>query len=106
MAFFERTIGWRFETEDLGGGRLYHVAMSGDRPIAGVMPMLGPEFEGLPSRWMTYVAVTDVDATLKKVDAHGGLLLSGPTDVARVGRLAVVRDPTGGVAAFLTPENM
>jgi predicted enzyme related to lactoylglutathione lyase len=50
-----------------------------------------------PSVWTLYLATSDVDATVKRVDAGGGSVLAGPMDIPGNGRMAVCTDATGGV---------
>jgi predicted enzyme related to lactoylglutathione lyase len=42
---------------------------------------------------MPYIAVADVDASAKKCTSLGGSIGVPPTDIPKVGRFAVVRDP-------------
>ena len=44
-----------------------------------------------PEAWTTYVAVTDVGAAAARIEAAGGHVLVGPSDVGEWGRSAVCR---------------
>ena len=50
----------------------------------------------VPPSWAVYLAVSDCDETVKRVQELGGRLLMGPTDVPP-GRFALVADPQGAV---------
>ncbi len=50
---------------------------------------------GVPPHWMVYVAVDDADATAKQAAELGGKAVMPPFDVADLGRMAVLDDPTG-----------
>ena len=63
--------------------------------MAGIGPKQGPP--GTPAAWTTYLASDDLDETVRKVKAAGGLTLMEPMDVMDVGRMAVAADPGGAV---------
>jgi hypothetical protein len=94
-AFYTELLGWKIEGVDMGSFT-YHMAKNGDRGIGGMMAL--QEKDKMPSSWMSYVSVPDVDAYAKKVTAAGGNVVVPPQDIPKVGRFAVVVDPQG--AAF------
>jgi hypothetical protein len=49
-----------------------------------------------PTRWNTYIASDDLEATVAKVTEAGGTVVSEPFEVMGAGRMAVATDPTGG----------
>jgi predicted enzyme related to lactoylglutathione lyase len=53
---------------------------------------------GAPPHWNLYITVANVDETTKRAQELGGSVLAPPFDVMDVGRMAVLRDPSG--AAF------
>ncbi len=65
------------------------------------MLQMTPEWGEMPSHWMSYVAVPDVDATARRITALGGKVCVPPTDIS-VGRFAVVNDPTGATFSIIT----
>ena len=99
--FYAKTLGWSFEAwgEDEGA---YYIAMMGEKPVAGIFNMSGPEFEGMPEHWFSYVSVDDVDETAESVTAAGGSLMRPLFDVPEVGRIAIVQDPNGAVVGMMT----
>lgn len=70
----------------------------------GIFVLDGPEFAAVPEHGFAYVAVDDVDARLKRVEAAGGWTMRPPFDVPGVGRIAIVRDSLGAVSGWITPE--
>ncbi len=68
---------------------------SQDAPVCGFYNMEGPEFEGAPDHWMTYLAVDDVNRRCREAAAAGGTVCKGPFDVLGVARMAMVQDATG-----------
>jgi predicted enzyme related to lactoylglutathione lyase len=91
--FYTALFGWEAKQEDFGGTP-YTTLSVGGKMFGGIMPMVGPQWQGVPPHWMTYFAVEDVDASAAKVKELGGNVCVPPTDIP-VGRFAVVSDPTG-----------
>jgi hypothetical protein len=69
-------------------------------PVGGLM-QLGPEMGGAPPHWMTYVAVEDCDATVKRAASLGGQAIVPAMDIPGVGRFAVLADPQGACFAVI-----
>jgi len=100
--FFSATVGWTYHAFPMSD-RTYWVAMVGDKPIGGIMEMPAGLPEGTPPHWMSYMAVDDVDARVAQVGAAGGEVLQEPFSVESVGRIAIIRDPSGAVLGWITP---
>jgi predicted enzyme related to lactoylglutathione lyase len=64
--------------------------------------MVGPEWQNVPTHWMMYVYVDDVDAAAAKVAQLGGKVCVPPTDIG-VARFAVVSDPAGTTFSIIKP---
>jgi uncharacterized protein len=101
-SFYGSTIGWTFEAMPMPDGT-YWVAKMDDEPVAGIFPMTGPDFDGVPENWLPYLAVDDVDAVLKAAKAAGAKVMREPFDVPTVGRVAIVQAPGGATIAWITP---
>jgi hypothetical protein len=74
---------------------------SGKVPVAGLMNL--PEEArrmGATPRWMGYVCVNDIDATVGRIRQLGGSVYVPPTD-SNIGRIAVVADPQTAALALL-----
>jgi predicted enzyme related to lactoylglutathione lyase len=92
--FYASLFGWTGKGGD--GAMQYWHWRSGDKDIGGMMDVMGgPQ---VPSHWLGYLAVSDVDATTKKAEALGGKVLMPAMEIPKVGKFSVVQDPTG--AAF------
>jgi predicted enzyme related to lactoylglutathione lyase len=81
----------------------YHVGSLDGAPIAGIFQK--PEEDDLPVSWMTYLAVSDLDAALADTKKHGGKIIRETFEVPGVGRMAVVSDPGGAVLSLMTPSD-
>jgi uncharacterized protein len=101
--FYGGTVGWTFEAMKMPDGT-YWVAKSGDTPVGGLFPLSSPQFDGVPESWMSYLAVDDVDARVKKAQAAGATLMRPIFDVPGVGRIAILKEPGGAGIGWMTPE--
>ncbi len=95
-SFYTRLFGWEaMEVPMPGGAGAYTILKAGGEDIAGLYQMAGPQFEGVPSNWATYVAVENVDETLTRAATLGGQAMMPAMDVPGVGRIGFLQDPTG-----------
>ncbi len=88
--FYERVMGWQIPDDD------YAIATHGGQPVAGIFPM-PQKFQdiGLPSFWMSYIAVDDVASCVERAKALGGKVELGPAPFEDDGEYALIRDPLG-----------
>ena len=99
--FYGDVIGWTFNGMAMPDGT-YWVAMMGDKPIGGLFPLTA-QFAGVPESWMSYLAVDDIDARVKKAVAAGAKLMRPIFDVPQVGRIAILTEPGGAGIGWITP---
>jgi hypothetical protein len=62
-----------------------------------------PQFDGVPESWMSYLAVDDVDARVKKAQSAGATLMRPIFDIPGVGRIAILKEPGGAGVGWMTP---
>lgn len=104
--FFTALFGWDTTVNDMAGFD-YTMFTRGEAGLGGVMPMAGPDWEGVPAHWSSYLTVADADAAVEAAKAAGGTLHHGPMDVPNVGRFAIVNDAAGApitMIAYVMPE--
>jgi uncharacterized protein len=91
--FYSDLFGWRFEqvpdTETPYWG-IYR----GERLNGGMMPL--PPGAPMPSHWLVYFGIGDVDSAAEHVRSAGATLMVEPLDVPG-GRILVAQDPQGAV---------
>ena len=63
--FYSSTVGWTFDPMPMPDGTYWVAKMGGDY-VGGLFPLTSPQFDGVPESWMSYLAVDDVDARVKK----------------------------------------
>jgi len=93
--FYKQVAGWDFSPMPMGDVD-YTMIKLGDKDAGGIMPMEGPQFEGIPAHWLVYFAVDDCEATAKRAQATGGRINVPPTPIP-VGKFSVLADPQGAV---------
>jgi hypothetical protein len=92
-AFYEKLFGWNTEMMAMPGSDPYPVIHNGDNGIGGYAQASA----GTPTRWLSYLSVSDVDSAYKAALAAGAKSLMAPMDYGSAGRAATIADPTGGV---------
>jgi len=97
--FYREVVGFEVGGVDMGGYEDFELSPPGGRPVAGVCHARAGN-AGLPAQWLVYFAVDDLDASLERTREGGGEVIAGPKRMPGHGRYAVVRDPSGAVAAL------
>ncbi|WP_101541086.1 VOC family protein [Blastococcus aggregatus] len=96
VAFYGDLLDWTPAPEDDG----YRILHRQGQPVAGAMAMPPEVPAEVPSYWLVYFAVDDVDAAVRRVEELGGSVVV-PTMTVQEMRFAVVADPAGAVFALL-----
>ncbi|MEY3212658.1 MAG: hypothetical protein RIT28_3139 [Pseudomonadota bacterium] len=96
--FYGDLFSWTSKDVDMGPMGNYTILNNGEEMVAGVMAGPSPE---VPSHWINYVTVDDVDASAAQVVELGGRVLMPPSDAPEIGRFAIVTDPEGAVFGLL-----
>ena len=104
-AFFTALMGWTTDTNPMEDGGVYTFFKQGDRPVGGMMSLQSLGLKDVPSHWMAYLTVEDVDAACARCRELGGDILMQPMDVPGIGRFAIITDPSGaalGLAQYFS----
>jgi predicted enzyme related to lactoylglutathione lyase len=104
--FYKATLGWTFDKMKMGNGGTYTVIKSGDKMVGGMFDTTGTEMVSLPEHWLSYIAVDDVDKRVVKAKKAGAKVMRPPFDVPGVGRIAIIKQPGGGMVGWMTPSPM
>ena len=101
--FYQAVVGWDISEIDMDGYDDYclHPPGGGD-PVAGICHRKGAN-SNMPSQWMIYVGVADLDFSMSECERHGGTVLVRDRDLGSYGRMSVIRDPSGAVLALMQP---
>jgi predicted enzyme related to lactoylglutathione lyase len=100
--FYAAVVGLKPEEVSMGDYSDYNMTMpSSGTPVCGICHARGSNAE-LPSGWLVYFVVADVEKSLAACEAHGGKVLIEPRGLAG-GRFCVIEDPGGATAALYQP---
>ena len=103
IPFYRQVVGWSIE--QFPSMPEYRMWTSGGKQRGGVMRQSEEERRhGLAPHWLMYVAVPDIDATIRQAEGLGGRVRIPAKSVPGVGRYAILADPQGIVFCLYTPE--
>jgi predicted enzyme related to lactoylglutathione lyase len=102
--FYTELLGWECKEVDTGEGRLYSIFLK-DGHIIGGMMSLTDDKGSTSSHWEPYIAVDNVDICVEKITRLGGKILTPPHDLPDIGRVSLIRDPSGATVALVTEKN-
>lgn len=96
LRFYSGVFGWKPSVlSDTDEFRYVTFGSSSESPAGGVYDAAAILPPGMPSSWLVYFGVDDVDARASKVVALGGTVVREPWD-SDFGRFCQVTDATGG----------
>ncbi len=102
--FYAGMFGWTFRDIEAGATAYAEASLDG-RPIAGLVQKAVPAGEHRQPAWLSFFAVSDVDAAEKIALQHGAKVLFEPHSFPDRGREAVFADPQGAVFAVLASSS-
>ena len=97
--FYTGLFGWTAGTISQHG-KAYTVFSNGRRPVAGLAPR-PPSNTKRPSRWIGYIAVTDLPSVLKLVTSAGGQVRADARGFPQRGAQAIIADNEGSTVGLL-----
>jgi predicted enzyme related to lactoylglutathione lyase len=103
MRFYEQAAGWWFEAlPEIQFPSWVAKSREGEL-IAAFVDASGSDFPDAPELWLPHFVVDDIDVRIRKAEENGATILREAFDVAGFGRVAVLRQPGGGIVAWRTP---
>lgn len=100
--FHAKVTGWKSAGFDMGGFEDFCMnSPKSGKTVAGICHARG-ENAALPPQWLIYITVENLAASLRSCRALGGKVIVKPRS-AGAGRMAVIQDPAGAVAALFEP---
>lgn len=91
--FYSGLFGWTANKIEQNGNT-YTVFSNGGRPVAGLAPRSASSTKR-PSRWVGYIAVTNIKTTLDRVPKAGGQVRAPALDFPDRGLQAIITDNEG-----------
>jgi predicted enzyme related to lactoylglutathione lyase len=100
--FYASVVGWQAQPVGMGDYDDFGMDANGET-VAGICHARGvnAELAELPPRWMAYIAVDDLDASLERCRAAGGATVTNVRDMGDGTRFCVIRDPAGAVVGLI-----
>jgi len=100
--FYGNVLGWRFEVFADGSFPTWVARNEQGRSVAAFVDSSQSDFPDAPELWLPYFVVSDLDARLVAAEALGATLLRPLIDVPNAGRIALLRQPGGGIVGWIT----
>jgi predicted enzyme related to lactoylglutathione lyase len=98
--FYSQVVGWDPVPVGMGEYDDFSMCLPGSEDAAaGICHARGLNAD-LPPVWIPYIVVDDLDASLGACADLGGEVVVAPRDMEPGSRYAVIRDPSGAVAAL------
>jgi uncharacterized protein len=97
--FYAEVFGYTLTP--FGDEGTYTVFTSGEKQIAGMMPLQQADWR---PAWGLYFVTKDVDGVAAKNKAAGGKAYLEPSDQPQIGRMAILADPQGAAFGIITPQ--
>jgi len=100
-SFYAALFGWKMSDMPMGPG-VYTILKNGGKDAGGLM-QIRPDMGEMPSHWLSYVLVGNVDAAIRKAGELGARVHVPGMDVPGIGRFGIFEDPTGAQLAVFQP---
>jgi hypothetical protein len=97
--FYAAVVGWKTMGIDMGGYQDFCMMPPGAKKPAGGICHARGDNQNLPAQWLVYITVADLRTSLKHCLAQGGKIVA-PLREMGMGKMAVIQDPAGAVAAL------
>jgi uncharacterized protein len=104
LAFYGRTLGWVFEPVSVADNAGYWLARKDGIPVGGIFELTAPDYDGIPSHWMTYLHVDDIRTVVHETRHAGGTIVREPVKITGLGTLSVVTDAGGAMVGLFQSE--
>jgi predicted enzyme related to lactoylglutathione lyase len=100
IPFYKKVFGWGEKKFEMGEGMDYTEFLAGGESIAGSMEMNSMVPAQVPSYWLVYFTVDDVDKSHKTAVEHGAQQILEPQEFPG-GRFSILTDPQGASFGLL-----
>ena len=97
--FYTSMFGWTFDDMPMGPDMVYSTFKPSSGPGGGLYSM-----PGVPTAWLAYIGVDDINASTEKAKSLGATIHKGPLEIPNVGWMTILADPTGAMIAMFQPK--
>lgn len=99
--FYCKVVGWKYSLHDMDNYNDFNMELNeSGKTITGICHKRG-ENSNLPSQWLLYVYVDNVDKSIEECVKLGGKVVDGPRHMGNM-RFCVIEDPSGAVIALMS----
>ena len=103
-AFLAYLLSLSIDSGPAPGSGINSVLMLKDEPMVGIMDMPDDVADaGTPNHWIIYFHVDDFDDAVDLAATNGASTIMAPTQLAHIGRIAIISDPQGALVGLITP---
>jgi predicted enzyme related to lactoylglutathione lyase len=103
--FYEQVFGWHFQSWGPSG---FYLIRTGDEPNPGLQGLMHKRRHPVNGTGMTgfecTIAVEDIDATIRSIEAHGGKIVMSKFQIPTVGSGVYFHDTEGNFVGAIQPE--
>lgn len=101
--FYSAVAGWKSEPLSMGDYDDYVMSPKGETDAAaGICHSKGIN-QGIPTCWMIYINVKDIEKSLQECIRLGGSVVKETRNMGNYGKYAVICDPAGAYSALFEP---
>ncbi|RZF89619.1 VOC family protein [Pseudoalteromonas sp. S4488] len=97
--FYTQLFDWGFDDQPIGEDMYYTMLQKQGDDIAA-MYQLPESMSEMPTHWLLYIAVDNVDQSTELAKSLGATVLAGPHDVMTAGRMVMLQEPGGATFAL------
>lgn len=103
--FYSKVVGWTHEEFPLDDGAYsdYTMHTADGEASSGICHKRGVNAD-IPSGWLIYIVVADLDKSMASCESLGGKILSVRKNDDGPGGFAIIEDPAGAVCAIYQSE--
>jgi predicted enzyme related to lactoylglutathione lyase len=101
--FYSKVVGWKPANVPMGNYNDFNMnSPESEKTNAGICHKRSGNAQ-LPSQWLIYITVKNVNESTKLCKEKGGKVLVSPYEMSGYGRFCVIEDPAGAVCALFEP---
>ncbi|TRY32623.1 VOC family protein [Aliiglaciecola sp. M165] len=98
--FYQQVVGWKVNPVSMGDYEDYSMQLPGNgQDTVGICHARGGNAD-LPSQWLLYFKVANLDESLEAVENMGGKTVSSMKTYGGESRYIIIQDPAGAVCAL------
>ncbi|MBQ4814558.1 VOC family protein [Pseudoalteromonas luteoviolacea] len=95
-SFYTQLFNWQSVDQPIGEDCFYTMLQKEGDDVAAMYQMMPEQKEAqVPSHWLGYIAVDNVDELAERAKSLGAEIIAGPHDVPEAGRMVLLHEPGG-----------